>query len=356
MAAIRDTTYYFNAQSLVLQVEDVLFRIDVSRLASHSEVFSGMLGLPSGSDGAEGTSDANPVKLPQIKAEEFRSLLYLFYQSPVDPDFLSFMSGVSDRESHSTTFKKYLDITRLARRFCMTEVEAWAQKQIIREIEACGAASTDWLKPDDLLATLSYARLCANSLGDELVRKITATLYYIVGQYSEDNLLELYRGGVPDLDPALQGFVILCILKSGHESSLWAKLTWAEKAPLYAVWVHLTPLPMTQPFISLSFPNLIDLALGEEKSGGTCMSVFQEFRPAWGNEISEDNWWSSAPLRGISETVKLPLARRCIQEVLPRSPCKCDGVDCRILLLAKLHDLMVALFVGVTNIRNKITT
>ncbi|KAG9074514.1 hypothetical protein FS749_013928 [Ceratobasidium sp. UAMH 11750] len=105
-----------------------------------------MLGLPSGPDGTEGTSDANPVRLPQIKAEEFRSLLYLFYQSPVDPDFLSFMSGTSDRENHSMVFKKYLDIARLACRFCMTEVEAWAQKQIIQEIEA-GAASTDWLKP-----------------------------------------------------------------------------------------------------------------------------------------------------------------------------------------------------------------
>ncbi|KAG8681060.1 hypothetical protein FRC08_015867, partial [Ceratobasidium sp. 394] len=81
MAATRDTTYYFNDQSLVLLVEDVLFRVDVSRLASHSEIFSGMLGLPSGPDGTEGTSDANPVRLPQIKAEEFRSLLYLFYQS-----------------------------------------------------------------------------------------------------------------------------------------------------------------------------------------------------------------------------------------------------------------------------------
>ncbi|KAG8740872.1 hypothetical protein FRC10_003827 [Ceratobasidium sp. 414] len=355
MALIRDSTYYFNDRGIVLQVEDVLFKIEISHLANHSEVFKNMLEVPPASDGAEGTSDANPVILPQIEAEEFRSLLFIFYQSPFNRDFISFMSGASDsRNQNPPAFKRYLDIARLSRRFCMPEGEEWAKTQL-QEFQN-SSSSTTWLKPTQLLATLSYAKLCSDRPDDEFTRKVNSKLRYVVTQCDGEHVLELYRTLPVDADRALQGLVFLRVLKDGHKSPLWAKLTWTERANLYAVQVNLTPLPSSWPFNTLKSGSDI---YREVSKGGQSLCHFAQRRllSVW-NGISSDHWDSDAPLRGVTEAIKLPGLKRELDPYFSGSQmctCRGAGAKCQDALLAKVDDLVEALFTEIANLRDRLS-
>ncbi|QRW11951.1 hypothetical protein RhiLY_10950 [Ceratobasidium sp. AG-Ba] len=149
MAAIRDEIYYSE--------------IDTSRLANHSEVFKGLLELPTGLVDEEGGNDANPVKLVDLSADEFRSLLFIFCQRPwpVDPAYLSFMAGASDPTNQNPiAFKRYLDIAKLSNRFCMSEIEAWAQTQVLQTLNS---SYTGWLTHNELLDVLSYFKICSST-------------------------------------------------------------------------------------------------------------------------------------------------------------------------------------------------
>ncbi|KAG9119156.1 hypothetical protein FRC07_005977 [Ceratobasidium sp. 392] len=348
--AAHDSLYYFSDRSIVLQVEDVLFKIEISRLANHSEVFRDMLELPSSSDGAEGTSDGNPVRLPQIKAEEFRSLLYIFYHSnPMDPEFLSFMSGASQRTNHTPAkFKRYLDIAKLSRQFCMSGAEEWARKQI-QEFVAQGS-SANWLDPTHALATHSYAKLCSHDPDDEFVQDASSTLDLTITRCTDKVLLEFFKTLPTDADLALQGLLFASMLSRGHKSSLWRQVTWTERAVLYAGQVHLTPLPNFPPLSSLRYPEtfthtVIDQTGEQSRSCHACLS---HVRSTWSNALPATDWSSDAPLRGVALIVKLPGVMRDLRNIHPHEGC----TKWRGLVMAKFYALIRALFVEVTKLRN----
>ncbi|KAI0355270.1 hypothetical protein OH77DRAFT_1403431 [Trametes cingulata] len=75
----RDPEFY--CQDIVFQVEDVLFKVSRRPFEEESEGFSAMFTLPpsSQSSAREGTSDANPLRLHGIKADDFKSLLYVLF-------------------------------------------------------------------------------------------------------------------------------------------------------------------------------------------------------------------------------------------------------------------------------------
>ncbi|OCB85797.1 hypothetical protein A7U60_g7149 [Sanghuangporus baumii] len=89
----RHDTYYIPSGDVVFQVEDTLFRVHRYFFERESALFRDMLSLPApiqqpsnGTQGQqqaafqrEGTSDENPIRLPQVSKEEFRLFLWVFY-------------------------------------------------------------------------------------------------------------------------------------------------------------------------------------------------------------------------------------------------------------------------------------
>ncbi|CAE7185900.1 unnamed protein product [Rhizoctonia solani] len=81
---IRSADYYFARGDLVLQVENVLFRIHRDILSAHSTFFCDMFRTPS-SDSHEGESDDRPLKLARdlSSIESFTILCNLLYPKKI---------------------------------------------------------------------------------------------------------------------------------------------------------------------------------------------------------------------------------------------------------------------------------
>ncbi|SJK98071.1 uncharacterized protein ARMOST_01328 [Armillaria ostoyae] len=73
----RSLDYYWD--TIILQVEDTLFRIPKYQLVGKSEIFDAMLSLPQGSNKPEGSSDDVPIKLENISKIDFERLLQILY-------------------------------------------------------------------------------------------------------------------------------------------------------------------------------------------------------------------------------------------------------------------------------------
>ncbi|KAG9080733.1 hypothetical protein FRC06_006207, partial [Ceratobasidium sp. 370] len=232
---VRDVKYYFDDGSVIFSVESVLFKIHASRLTSVSEVFHDMLQLPQDLDCVEGTRDTNPVPLPDVKAEQFRNLLYIFYESPVDPDLIQFMSGASNiRNRGPEVFRRYLDIASLARRYLMQTIESWAyaQLQIISATTSC-ISQTPSSHLDD---ALNYAKIRrSDSSDDEFLRNVrNALACAMCSTPLSENCLEIYRNPPATADRFLYGLSYACLLCLSHPSKEWGVLTRDDRAILYA--------------------------------------------------------------------------------------------------------------------------
>ncbi|TDL18025.1 hypothetical protein BD410DRAFT_512536 [Rickenella mellea] len=75
----RHPEYYFDDGNLVLQVENVLFRVFRSTFNRHSAVFREVLAAPADSNNCEGESDRKPFLLLGISAVDFERLLSIIY-------------------------------------------------------------------------------------------------------------------------------------------------------------------------------------------------------------------------------------------------------------------------------------
>ncbi|KAG8681061.1 hypothetical protein FRC08_015868 [Ceratobasidium sp. 394] len=202
--------------------------------------------------------------------------------------------------------------------------------------------------------TLSYAKLCSDRPDDEFTRKIDDKLRYVATQCEDNGLLELHRNLPSDADRALQGLVFLCMLKRGHNSSLWAKLTWTERVNLYVIQVNLTPLPNSRPFSTWKSES--DISDEIKTSQALCSRTQNHLRYLWGNTISPNNWRSDAPLRGITEVLKLPGLKKELESYLslPQS-CICKQEKCHDALLNKVDHLIKALFSEVPNLHERLS-
>ncbi|KAK0212348.1 hypothetical protein DFS33DRAFT_20462 [Desarmillaria ectypa] len=90
----RSQDYYWD--TIVLQIEDTLFRIPKYQLVGKSEIFDSMLSLPQGSNEAEGSSDDSPIKLSNISKIDFEWLLQVLYpRDTVKPPELSINGWIS---------------------------------------------------------------------------------------------------------------------------------------------------------------------------------------------------------------------------------------------------------------------
>lgn len=93
-AVTRHETYYIQSGDIVFQVEDTLFRVHRYFFERESGLFRDMLSLPTPSEAnsstdadkeksalrqLEGTTDNNPINLPQVTSDDFTSFLWVFY-------------------------------------------------------------------------------------------------------------------------------------------------------------------------------------------------------------------------------------------------------------------------------------
>ncbi|KAK0459135.1 uncharacterized protein EV420DRAFT_1763588 [Desarmillaria tabescens] len=76
----RSQDYYW--ENIVLQVEDILFRVPKHHLVGKSEAFDSMLSLPQGGSEPEGVTDDRPIQLAGIKKIDFERLLQVLH--PID--------------------------------------------------------------------------------------------------------------------------------------------------------------------------------------------------------------------------------------------------------------------------------
>ncbi|CAE6420657.1 unnamed protein product [Rhizoctonia solani] len=81
---VRSADYYFSRGDLVLQVDNVLFRVHRDILTAHSSFFCDMLRTPS-SDTREGETDDRPLRLSQdlCSVESFTLLCNLLYPKKI---------------------------------------------------------------------------------------------------------------------------------------------------------------------------------------------------------------------------------------------------------------------------------
>ncbi|TFY66028.1 hypothetical protein EVG20_g5061 [Dentipellis fragilis] len=80
---IRNNRYYFQDGSDIFQVENQLFKVHRFFLQRYSSVFRDILSQTqphsTGTTGVKGTSDANPIRIPQVTTYEFETLMDSFY-------------------------------------------------------------------------------------------------------------------------------------------------------------------------------------------------------------------------------------------------------------------------------------
>ncbi|CAE6477738.1 unnamed protein product [Rhizoctonia solani] len=134
----RDPKYYLNSGNVVLLIERVLFKIDVSILKAEIGPwgFYGLspvqllVGHNKQTLGTRGSFD--PVVVPEIKAQQFRHLLLALLGRPGDPEYMDLFTDAKDCLRHTKeTFLKYLDIGYLASRLQMKRLANWAREQLL---------------------------------------------------------------------------------------------------------------------------------------------------------------------------------------------------------------------------------
>ncbi|KAL0952880.1 hypothetical protein HGRIS_007099 [Hohenbuehelia grisea] len=83
----RHAEYHIEDGNIILLVEKTLFKVHRHFLVTQSPVFKDMLGMPVSTEdedvAVEGLSDDNPITLPGDKADDFASLLWMFYNPSV---------------------------------------------------------------------------------------------------------------------------------------------------------------------------------------------------------------------------------------------------------------------------------
>ncbi|EIW81209.1 hypothetical protein CONPUDRAFT_137261 [Coniophora puteana RWD-64-598 SS2] len=113
----RDSDFYFDDGSCVLQVENTLFNVHRTMLNKDSSSFGEMFQLPQGSKPAEGQTDDNPVYLPGDTAEEFRNFLWALYALP---------SELMTISSAQIELGRIIDIASVANKYSFRTTETWA--------------------------------------------------------------------------------------------------------------------------------------------------------------------------------------------------------------------------------------
>ncbi|CAE6391735.1 unnamed protein product [Rhizoctonia solani] len=211
----RDPDYYFEDGCAILLVQDTLFKVHASLLKAQSQVFQGMLTMPSGDAvNTQGFSEQHPIIIPQAKLSQFRNLLKMIY-SPASSAFhlsLQTFNKSDPSDLRSKTWDKfvfYLDVATLCHKFEMAEMEQWAKAWLGRLISllmvdiACGTEANLGV----FLDAIQYAQTTQE---DRLISDTHNLAYYYIyyhtrqHQSDPERLLPLFRTpGLQEMHPSV---------------------------------------------------------------------------------------------------------------------------------------------------------
>ncbi|QRV83234.1 hypothetical protein RhiJN_11250 [Ceratobasidium sp. AG-Ba] len=355
-SASRDPKYYFEDGSDVFFIDGVLFKVRTidgrfndylvsqkklqgSLLTSHSEKtseFAAFIRKQISGTNRKGTSDANPIEIRNIKAPQFRNLLFALLGTPADPDYLSLLTDASRTNYHTQeTFFRYLDINLLAVYFGMKGLELWAHAQLELVLQSSTRLSNYAWGKDTLLQAIS----CANNRPkgtQDVSRNMLAFVCLILGSSTDplqssrahtaanlNTCVQLYKdASLPGALPTLFGCVFTLILSLGHQSTVWKdKLTRDERAALYVAQATFTRLTR-HPELSLDWLSspLTTIAAGE-----VCHMCKQHFNVLWGSSFGRcPDLNSVVPLEDVVELARLPQYRQTFADAVYSSAWVCE--------------------------------
>ncbi|KAG8773894.1 hypothetical protein FRC12_002263 [Ceratobasidium sp. 428] len=251
-AGTRDPQYYYEDGSVVLLVDDTLFKVQASLLKAQSETFRDMFTSLSGDVDAkvEGLSDECPIKISNVTVPEFRNLLMIFYAPPSDRLFLG-MQGTKNAARAWKAFIALSDVVRLADRFGMEDIETWAAGQLKSLVKSSATLVVTGARketgdgiPTALVLALQYAIAIEDT---PLVHNLRSLVQYycaVPTKLSAPVLEEFFRH--PELyekDFSLFGFLFITLLNLGHDGWDQECFTREDRIAFFSAQSYLTPLP-----------------------------------------------------------------------------------------------------------------
>ncbi|KAF8525981.1 hypothetical protein BU17DRAFT_62522 [Hysterangium stoloniferum] len=109
----RHKVYYFDNDQVIFLVEETLFKVHRSILMRHSAVFRDMFDMPQTvGETLEGSCDQAPIRLEDVKAQDFEHLLGILYPSVIG--------------KHVATLPEWISILQLATRWLFDDIRSLA--------------------------------------------------------------------------------------------------------------------------------------------------------------------------------------------------------------------------------------
>ncbi|KAH6885649.1 hypothetical protein BKA70DRAFT_1337499 [Coprinopsis sp. MPI-PUGE-AT-0042] len=125
----RNTLFYWD--TIVIKVEDELFRVPKDDFGTNSEVFADMFGMPSGDDHkAEGREDDRPIFLEGYKKKDFICLLKVMY-----PSSRTLLAGTATVMNVQLDKEEWISVLNLSTRWDMKMIRKYAIHQLSTTFE-----------------------------------------------------------------------------------------------------------------------------------------------------------------------------------------------------------------------------
>ncbi|QRV98016.1 hypothetical protein RhiJN_26035 [Ceratobasidium sp. AG-Ba] len=226
----------------------------------------------------------------------------------------------------------------------MSEAEQWAKEQIRGFVNL--DLATDWFDPTQLVSLLDYFQLDPNGSDSDnwVLRAVNNDINCTLSTCSEADVLRFYSGFSADPGPALQGFLFVRMITLGQTSALWSQLPWAERASLYALRAHLTPLPTMVAFEKLDGDKVYQAARNA-RGKGLCGEAYRAFRDSWGH--------SRPKSIDLSELKDLPIAQKKLRKALSTHRA-CQDHSCADLLMEYVDISVEAMFTEIYDLCKKV--
>ncbi|KAF8683288.1 hypothetical protein RHS04_01966 [Rhizoctonia solani] len=226
----QDPTYYFRDGSLLLLVEETLFKVHSSILGRESEAFNILdpIDFCNTNEGIAPVHIAGETafEIADLKAEHFRHFLFIFYGLPSSQNYRRVMSCENDapQDDHNSVvnFHIYLDVAEIASRFSAHKLSSWAHDQLRKIAKAVYEELSRFLmRTDYQLRALLYAK---RTQDEELVANVRNAIQLHFAWVSTSSPLKLINSAagldgsrerlirvfkhpkLKEIDPALFGF------------------------------------------------------------------------------------------------------------------------------------------------------
>ncbi|KAG9120026.1 hypothetical protein FRC07_004652 [Ceratobasidium sp. 392] len=136
----------------------------------------------------KGESDDNPIEIPNVKASQFRNLLFVLLGTPANPEYLSLLTEANQVDGNvQNRLASYLDVALLSTIFGMDGLGAWAYSQLGIALRSSGPLANEKWEKDVLVQALTCADIMPGSTRS--LWHDTLAFIYLVLSASVDALL-----------------------------------------------------------------------------------------------------------------------------------------------------------------------